>query len=33
MCSQQDNGHVTRGRLGVQIQPVTADIADSLGMK
>jgi serine protease Do len=29
----KDNGHVTRGWLGVQIQPVTADIADSLGMK
>ena len=27
------NGHVTRGWLGVQIQPVTAGIADSLGMK
>ena len=26
-------GHVTRGWLGVQIQPVTASIADSLGMK
>ncbi len=26
-------GHVTRGWLGVQIQPVTANIADSLGMK
>ena len=29
----KDNGHVTRGWLGVQIQPVTASIADSLGMK
>jgi serine protease Do len=29
----KDNGHVTRGWIGVQIQPVTADIADSLGMK
>ena len=29
----KDNGHVTRGWLGVQIQPVTAGIADSLGMK
>jgi serine protease Do len=27
------HGTVTRGWLGVQIQPVTADIADSLGMK
>jgi serine protease Do len=29
----KDNGHVTRGWLGVQIQPVTASIADSLGLK
>ena len=29
----QKDGHVTRGWLGVQIQPVTADIADSLGLK
>jgi serine protease Do len=29
----KDKGHVTRGWLGVQIQPVTAEIADSLGMK
>jgi serine protease Do len=29
----KDSGHVTRGWLGVQVQPVTADIADSLGMK
>lgn len=27
------NGSVTRGWLGVQIQPVTKDIADSLGLK
>jgi serine protease Do len=27
------DGHVTRGWLGVQIQPVTAGIADSLGLK
>jgi serine protease Do len=27
------SGHVTRGWIGVQIQPVTASIADSLGMK
>ncbi|HLH90340.1 MAG TPA: Do family serine endopeptidase [Xanthobacteraceae bacterium] len=29
----RENGKVTRGWIGVQIQPVTADIADSLGMK
>ena len=29
----KEKGHVTRGWLGVQIQPVTADIADSLGLK
>ena len=29
----EKDGHVTRGWLGVQIQPVTADIADSLGLK
>jgi len=29
----KENGHVTRGWLGVQIQPVTADIANSLGLK
>jgi serine protease Do len=29
----REHGHVTRGWLGVQIQPVTADIADSLGLK
>jgi serine protease Do len=29
----KDNGHVTRGWMGVQIQTVTANIADSLGMK
>jgi len=28
----KDNGMVSRGWLGVQIQPVTADIAESLGM-
>ena len=27
------DGHVTRGWIGVQIQPVTAGIADSLGLK
>jgi serine protease Do len=29
----KDKGTVTRGWIGVRIQPVTADIADSLGMK
>jgi serine protease Do len=29
----KDNGHVTRGWLGVQIQPVTTGIANSLGLK
>jgi serine protease Do len=29
----RDKGHVTRGWLGVQIQPITSDIADSLGLK
>jgi serine protease Do len=29
----KERGYVTRGWLGVQIQPVTAGIADSLGMK
>jgi serine protease Do len=29
----RDHGSVTRGWIGVQIQPVTAEIADSLGMK
>jgi serine protease Do len=29
----KDKGTVTRGWIGVQIQPVTADIADSLGLK
>ncbi len=29
----KDNGKVTRGWLGVQIQPVTSGIADSLGLK
>jgi len=28
----QKNGHVVRGWLGVQIQPVTKEIADSLGL-
>lgn len=29
----QDNGSVSRGWIGVQIQPVTPEIADSLGLK
>ncbi len=29
----KDKGSVTRGWIGVQIQPVTKDIADSLGLK
>jgi len=29
----RDKGTVSRGWIGVQIQPVTADIADSLGLK
>jgi serine protease Do len=29
----KDKGYVTRGWMGVQVQPVTADIADSLGLK
>jgi serine protease Do len=29
----KDTGSVSRGWIGVQIQPVTADIADSLGLK
>jgi len=29
----KDSGHVTRGWLGVQIQPVTTGIANSLGLK
>jgi serine protease Do len=29
----KDKGTVTRGWIGVQIQPVTSDIADSLGIK
>jgi serine protease Do len=31
--SLKENGSVARGWLGVEIQPVTADIADSLGIK
>jgi serine protease Do len=33
IASLKANGSVTRGWLGVQIQPVTADIAESLGLK
>jgi hypothetical protein len=29
----KEKGHVVRGWIGVEVQPVTADIADSLGMK
>ena len=29
----KDKGYITRGWLGVQVQPVTADIADNLGLK
>jgi serine protease Do len=29
----KEHGHVTRGYLGVQVQPVTSSIAESLGMK
>jgi serine protease Do len=29
----KNNGHVTRGWLGVQIQPVTSEVADALGLK
>jgi serine protease Do len=29
----KERGHVTRGWMGVQVQPVTKDIADSLGLK
>ena len=33
VASLKDNGSVARGWIGVQIQPVTGDIADSLGLK
>src|SRR5207248_2455198 len=29
----KDKGRVTRGWMGVQVQPVTKDIADSIGLK
>ncbi|PPQ39003.1 serine protease Do [Rhodoblastus acidophilus] len=33
VAALKDKGAVTRGYIGVQIQPVTQDIADSLGLK
>ncbi len=33
IASLKDKGSVSRGWIGVQIQPVTAEIADSLGLK
>lgn len=33
VTSLREKGTVTRGWIGVEIQPVTADIADSLGLK
>ena len=33
IASLKSNGSVARGWIGIQIQPVTADIADSLGLK
>jgi serine protease Do len=33
IASLKNKGSVTRGWIGVQIQPVTSDIADSLGLK
>jgi serine protease Do len=33
IVSLKDKGTVTRGWIGVEIQPVTSDIADSLGLK
>jgi serine protease Do len=33
VAALKDKGQVTRGWIGVQIQPVTPEIADSLGMK
>jgi serine protease Do len=33
IASLKDKGSVARGWIGVQIQPVTAEIADSLGLK
>src|SRR5205085_10233556 len=33
VASIQKNGHVSRARLGVQVQNVTQDLADGLGLK
>jgi serine protease Do len=33
VAALKSDGQVTRGWIGVQIQPVTADIADSIGLK
>src|SRR3984893_14014755 len=33
IASLKDKGAVARGWIGVQIQPVTSEIADSLGLK
>src|SRR3981081_4714370 len=33
IAQPKDKGQVSRGSIGVQIQPVTADIADNLGLK
>jgi len=33
VAALKNEGQVTRGWIGVQIQPVTADIADSIGLK
>ena len=33
MNQLKDKGYITRGWIGVQVQPVTPDIADSLGLK
>jgi serine protease Do len=33
MDDLKTNGHVRRGQLGVQIAPVTSDVAESLGLK
>src|SRR5207247_4874251 len=33
VAQPKDRGSVTRGWIGVQLQPVTADIAESLGLK
>jgi len=33
IASLKEKGSVSRGWIGVQIQPVTQDIADGLGLK